>query len=66
MRVYQENYRNFISLNPDYNYSSTDLNYLDENKIVVSVENIVREFSTHELKTVTSALKNYLRNLPGI
>lgn len=64
MRVYQENYKNFITLNSDYNYASTDASYLDESKIIASVENIVREFSTHELKTVTSALKNYLRNLP--
>lgn len=64
MRVYQENYKNFIAINSDTYSSDGQPSYLDENKIQSNVENIVREFSTHELKTVTSALKNYLRNLP--
>lgn len=64
MRAYQENYKNFMTINSEIYTNDGQPSYLDESKIQTSVENIIREFSTHELKTVTSSLKNYLRNLP--
>ena len=63
MRVYQDNYKNFLALHSDTYSPDGQPSYSDENKIQLNVENIIREFANHDLKTVTSALKNYLRNL---
>lgn len=63
MRVYQDNYKNFLALHSDTYSPDGQPSYFDENKIQLNVENIIREFANHDLKTVTSALKNYLRNL---
>ena len=63
MRLYQDSYKNFVALNSDAYSNDGQSNYFDENRIQLCIENVIKEFATNDLKTITSALKNYLRNL---